>query len=231
MKQTKDETDAVQELLKTGWSKLNAKRREMLERYPSNWRLPVRKRHKELALEVVQPGERVLEIGASNSSLKPFLCAQRQNLVYKTMDIDRHTQQDYYSLDEISDTFDAVLLFEVIEHVPAEEAADLIARIRDLLRPGGHCIMSTPNLFHPHRYWDIHHYTPWRYDWLGGMLEALGMEVDGVYRLYNAPFVQRCIRLWLLAPLHRYIDVDFAKSICIVARRPDGSDQVERATE
>ena len=138
---------------------------------------------------------------------------------YKSMDVDRKQFHDYHSLDEIEESFDAILLFEVIEHLDLEEGIELIRKIYSLLTPGGKLFLTTPNLYHPHRYWDCHHKTPYRYDELGGLLSATGFIPRHIYRIYNDAFLRRLFRIYFAAPLHRYLNVDFAPSILMVAQR------------
>jgi 2-polyprenyl-3-methyl-5-hydroxy-6-metoxy-1,4-benzoquinol methylase len=42
-------------------------------------------------------------------------------------------------------SFDAAVCLEVVEHVHAHQAADLLAGLRRVLRPGGELLLSTPN--------------------------------------------------------------------------------------
>jgi 2-polyprenyl-3-methyl-5-hydroxy-6-metoxy-1,4-benzoquinol methylase len=41
-------------------------------------------------------------------------------------------------------TYDIVVSSEVIEHVPRAQKRDFVEEIRDILKPGGHCIITTP---------------------------------------------------------------------------------------
>ena len=43
------------------------------------------------------------------------------------------------------ESFDVVLAFQVIEHIPTAIVPEFLREIRRVLRPGGVCIMSTPN--------------------------------------------------------------------------------------
>ncbi|MCD5397814.1 class I SAM-dependent methyltransferase [candidate division NPL-UPA2 bacterium] len=201
------------------WSKLYQYRRQIKERYPKIWNLKIIKKHFKAILQEVGDGDKVLEIGAYNRSLKEEMKNYYPNASYSSMDIDRETDQDYYSLDEVKEIFNIILLFEVIEHLTFPEGEEMLKKIAELLKPGGRLILTTPNLYHPNWYWgDATHRTPYRYDEIGGVLLGSGYRVRHIYRVHNDAFFQKIFRL-LLMPLHKYLDSDFAKSILIIAER------------
>lgn len=205
----------------SSWSVLYDARRRFLKSYRLVWDLPIKDKHTQVLREELAPGMRVLEIGSSERHLKGALESGFAGLVYKSMDIDRETPQDYYSLDEITERFDAVLLFEVIEHMSFADGVMLLSRIYDLLSPGGKLIMTTPNLAHPtHFYRDPTHVTPYSHEGLGGILVGLGYDIVHAYRIYNAPIVQKMFRKYLAAPIQRYLGIDFTHSLLLVASRP-----------
>jgi 2-polyprenyl-3-methyl-5-hydroxy-6-metoxy-1,4-benzoquinol methylase len=213
-------TDKTLETLKTSWSTLYKTRREIQRNFPDFWDLEVKKKHIQVVLEEINPGDKILDIGSSTRDLKRRLFnALGNKLSYKNMDIDRETEQDYYSLNEINENFNVVFLFEVIEHLKFEDGLHLLSRIHDLLLPGGKLIMTTPNAFHPNRYWEYSHKVTYRYDEIGGILISLGFTVKNIFRIYNDAILRRLFRLWVAAPLHKYLCVDFAKSILLVAAK------------
>jgi 2-polyprenyl-3-methyl-5-hydroxy-6-metoxy-1,4-benzoquinol methylase len=57
------------------------------------------------------------------------------------------------SLYDLQETYDVVLLIEVLEHIPKEEIERFLAKIHDVLQPGGSLILSVPTprfpMFHP----------------------------------------------------------------------------------
>jgi SAM-dependent methyltransferase len=202
------------------WSRLYAARNELLKRYRRVWDIPIRDNATQVLLESLSPGARVLEIGSSDRHLEPLLAERDRGLVYKSMDVDRETRQDYYSLDDVKESFDAALLFEVIEHLPFAESLRLLAKIHDLLTPGGTLLLTTPNLAHPtHFYRDPTHLTPWSHEGLGGALLSLGYRVDRMYRIYDAPAMEKLLHKYLAAPLHRFLNVDFTHTLVVVASR------------
>lgn len=202
------------------WSTFYAHRKRLRERFPSVYALPIRKKLFDVIIDELGGGESILDVGASSKSLGERIGKVFSGVTYKTMDIDRAGEHDYYSLDDIGESFDVIVLSEVIEHLEFTDGMELLGRLRGLLKEGGRIIVSTPNLNHPNRYWkDPDHRTPYMYESLGGALLQSGYDVRALYRIYNDQFLRRFIRLYLMAWLHRYLDVDFAKSIVAVGRR------------
>jgi SAM-dependent methyltransferase len=204
----------------TSWSRLFEHRDKIHEKYPEIWDLKILRKRFPLMLEMIRDGERVLDMGASNRNLESRLKRHFPSLIYKSMDIDRERFHDFYSLEEIRECFDVVFLFEVIEHLDLKEGIRLLKRIYDLLNPGGRLILTTPNVFNPSRYWrDATHKVAYCYDELAGLLMAQQFQVRAMYRTYSDAFLRYFFRVYVMAPLHRYLGIDFAKSILIVAEK------------
>jgi hypothetical protein len=53
-------------------------------------------------------------------------------------------------------------------------------------------------------------------------LLSQGFDVLEIYRTYNDSFPKYFLRLTLFYPLHRILNVDFAKSIIILAQKKGG---------
>lgn len=77
--------------------------------------------------------------------------------------------------------FDAITLFDVLEHVP--EPGAFLDKVAGLLKPGGHLAVTLPNAKRPlwftreeHDY-PPHHFTRWTPEALRGFLERRGFEV------------------------------------------------------
>ena len=202
------------------WSKLFQYRDQIHRCYPKIWDLRILRKRFPLMVENIRDGEKVLDIGASNRNLEGRLKRYYPNLIYKTMDVDREQSHDFYSLEEIREFFDVVFLFEVIEHLDIEEGVQLLKKIYHLLNGGGRLILTTPNVFNPSRFWrDATHRVAYCYDELGGLLLSQGFQIKMMYRTYSDAFHRYLFRLYVMAPLHRYLGIDFAKSILVVAEK------------
>jgi SAM-dependent methyltransferase len=211
------------------WSKLYEYRYKIHQGYPEVWDLKILRKRFSLILEILRDGERVLDIGASSRDLEGRLKHHYPNLIYKSMDVDREGPHDFYNLEEIQESFDVIFLFEVIEHLELEEGINVLKRIHELLTEGGRLIITTPNVFNPGRFWrDATHKVAYCYDELGGILLANQFQVKAIYRTYNDAFLHYNFRVYLMAPLHRYLGVDFAKSILLLAEK--GKDPTAEST-
>jgi SAM-dependent methyltransferase len=202
-----------------GWGGRFEYRKVIRRRFPDFWKIPVSKRTIDVIIQHVKEGNWVLDIGAFDRSMEDKLKRYFPSLNYMSLDVDRGRYHDYYRLEQVDRPFDMVLLLEVIEHCDLEEGLNLIMAIHGILRPEGKLILTTPNLFHPNRFWSMEHKVPYRYDELGGLLMEVGFEVNHIFRIYNDQFLKRWIRLKIASFIHRYLDVDFARSILICASK------------
>ncbi|MGZ3559454.1 MAG: class I SAM-dependent methyltransferase, partial [Thermodesulfobacteriota bacterium] len=202
------------------WSRLFDYRDQIHVRYREIWDLKILRKRFPLMVKNIRNGEKILDIGASNRNLEERLKRHYPNLIYKSMDVDRKQSHDFYSIEEIRETFDVIFLFEVIEHLELGEGVQLLKRSYDLLNEGGRLILTTPNVFNPSRFWrDATHRVAYCYDELGGLLLAQGFSITAMYRTYNDVSHRYFFRVYVMAPVHRYLGIDFAKSILIVAEK------------
>ena len=163
---------------------------------------------------------RLLDVGAGERGMEDKIVKKHDGVIYKSMDIDHNLPHDYYSLDEIDEKFDLILLLDVIEHLGLEDGVKMLKQLYELLVDGGKLIINTPNIFNPSRFWlDATHKVAYSYGELGGVLLGQGFEVQGIYRTFNASVPKYFLRLTLFYPLHRILNVDFAKSIVFLAQK------------
>jgi SAM-dependent methyltransferase len=202
------------------WGEQFQWREKVHQKYHDIWDLKIVRKRLPFILRYLKDGETVLEIGAYNRALGERIKKYYPHILYKSMDIDPTYSHDYSSLEEIREKFDMVLLFEVIEHLDLNEGMEMISKIYQILSRGGRVIMSTPNIYTPGKYWeDASHRTAYHYEELGGILLAQGFHINAMYRNYSDAFHRYLFRVYVMAPLHRYLGIDFAKSIIIIAEK------------
>jgi SAM-dependent methyltransferase len=202
------------------WTELINCRDKIHKRYSKIWALKLIKRPSWLLKRHLRPGMRILDVGASDKRMQKRVKDLYPDILYESMDIDRTIPHDYYSLDEIDEQFDLIILFEVIEHLELDQGVELLSRLKELLVDGGQLIISTPNIYNPGRFWiDATHKTAYSYEELGGIVLSQGFEVLRIYRAFHASFLKYFFRRTLFYPLHRILNVDFAKSIVVLASK------------
>jgi SAM-dependent methyltransferase len=116
---------------------------DSLERFVSYWV------QKDLVLSACEAYRqpRVLEIGTGTGFLTSYLKAHGVNVV--TFDFDERLQPDITGdireIDAVfEEPYDVVSCFEVLEHIPYDQVADVVRRLRDITR--GVCVISVPQL-------------------------------------------------------------------------------------
>jgi SAM-dependent methyltransferase len=202
------------------WSQLIDGRDQIHERYPKIWDVKLIKRPSWLVKKHLRPGMRILDVGAGDKRMKRRVKDAYPDILYKSMDIDRRTPHDYYALDDIDEQFDLIILFEVIEHLELEQGMEMLRRLHELLDDEGMVIISTPNIFNPSRFWiDATHKVAYHYEELGGILFSEGFDIQAIYRTFNASVLKYFLRTVIFYPLHRILNVDFAKSIVVLAKK------------
>lgn len=165
----------------------------------------------------------LLDIGASDRNLQDFLQKRcKKEFSYKSMDIDRGLPHDYYSFEEIHESFDVIVCLEVIEHLLTEEAFNLLSKTYELLKEGGVLYVSTPNVFHPTVFWrDSTHRSGFRYSELAGLLATLGFRELEIYRVGRIKILNK-IRAILANPVLRLLQMDYYSRILIKAYKKEG---------
>jgi SAM-dependent methyltransferase len=196
------------------WSQLSRNRKRVSKQHGKIWDVPIVKRRMERLLANIGEDTHVLEVGAGDRRYEAILKKRFPDLYYKSLDIDRNTRQDYYDLAEVQEELDFIFMFEVIEHMELLEGLRLLEQLRNRLRLGGRILLSTPNLYHPHQYFgDSTHVTFYKFEELGGLMLTAGFKNIRAFRVYNDAFFRRVFRMYVGVHLHKYLGVDFARTI------------------
>lgn len=203
------------------WSLFFAKRREIHRRHRAIWDVPLLRKRARLILPLAsaRPGCRVLDVGGGEQEWKERIAGVSPGSTYACVEPDPKRPGDLASLSGARGPFDLALMLEVIEHMSLEDGLRSLRDIHAVLAPGGHLVVSTPNIFHPSRYLeDATHKTPFSHECLGGALLLANFSVVSLHRAWNASVIERPLRA-LLAPLHRTLGIDYARTIFAVGRK------------
>ena len=200
------------------WENLRKGRELASRRLPHILAIPVIGSAREMLLRLIKKGDRLLDVGANDRNLEGFLAGRGVTVSYSSCDTDHSHHHDYYDLESVSQTFDIVTAFEVIEHMEPAHVAECFARVKRLIKEGGHFIISTPNVCNPVVFWrDCSHVTPFRYDELYGLLHGAGFSDIRIYRCGSRRLRDRLLALYY-RPLLRLMRMDFATGIVAVAK-------------
>lgn len=199
------------------WSEVTKGRQRAVETLPNILKFPIVGDKMDVFKGIIKKGDRVLDIGANDRHLEKLFKEAGFDVQYRSFDVDRNYQHDYYSLEDIEGPFDVVCAFEVIEHIRPKEILKIFKRAKKLLVKGGFFVVSTPNVCHPVLFWrDCTHITPVRYDEIYGFLHALGFDP---IRIYRGGKVKWKDRFWAFVyrPLLKLLRLDFIRHIIVVA--------------
>lgn len=204
----------------TEWSSLFSYRDKIHKRYPEVWDIPLIKKRSHLLRGTLRDGMTLLDIGAGMKGMKKEIENIGIKLTYKSMDVDRSNQHDYYDIGSISETFDVIIMFEVIEHMSLQEGLDLMKRLFSIMNEKGIIVLSTPNIFNPSRFMrDATHQTFYAYDELCGLLNIANFNIKELYRSYNDAFHRYFLKVYMLGWLFRLLGIDYAYSIFVVGEK------------
>lgn len=170
--------------------------------------------------DFLKPGMSILDIGAYRRELKSYLeTAVGAGLDYRSMDIDRSFEHDFYALEDITGKFEAIACYEVVEHLSPQMVSRLFLKAYDLLKPEGRMFVSTPNVHHPVGFWcDSTHITPFRIRHLAGWMAMAGFQRFWGYRVVRMTWKKR-LRYLRYRGLLRLLNMDFAPGILIVGEK------------
>lgn len=164
----------------------------------------------------------VLEIGAGAYPLKWFVTKFKQIKKYKTMDIDKQTKQDYYSLGEIKERFDLIICSNVIEHLDVLEAQRLLMKSYSLLNKEGKILIITDNSYFGlgRHFSDLSHKGIYDIENIGALLYAAGYYDFEAYRIAEniKNLVMRRI-IDLVSPFKYAYGLDVFPGILVIGKK------------
>lgn len=218
-KEIKNQQDSI------AWSELKIRREEVRSFYSNIFKVPIiygtkKQIIRNLLMDKKGKKKKILDIGAGDRFVKEICSDIGNEIVYKSLDTDQSRFHDYYSLDEIQERFDIILLLDVIERLPLSEGIKLMRKCYQLLNTEGEIMITIPNNCHPSAFGvDCTHITSYRYHDLGGLLLSSGFERIQIFRVSAKKRLKHRLLAFVLKPFLKFLDIDFATGILIIAKK------------
>jgi SAM-dependent methyltransferase len=188
-----------------------------------DWRedLPPKGAAADLFRRNLASAESILDVGAGNRYWKDVLARLGVTATYQSADIDPLHDHEFSDFVQVRSEFDAILMLEVIEHLPIEVGVRFLEHAARLLQPGGVLVVSTPNPAHPHRIWsiDFTHIRPWPAHDLWAVLHLLGLRDIALYRQMFTS-AKRRFTMPLQRAVAKLLELDPAHGLLAFAHKP-----------
>ena len=141
-----------------------------------------------------------LDIGCGSGELLAFLekrGIQAMGIDLEEKEVERARRAGFNAvqadaetfLKQSNETYSGISMIQVIEHIPNEVIVKLLGAAVERLAPGGVLLIETLNMRHPHAfnnfYIDPTHINPMPHDYLGFLMEWVGLE--DIKLLYSLP--------------------------------------------
>lgn len=176
-------------------------------------------------LAALEGCSRVLDLGAGDLTTKKKMLRGGFSGKIETLDPTAEFTHDYANLDDVPvGAFDAVVMLEVIEHIPLAEFFDFIERVFAVLKPDGKLIVSTPNAEYVSTIWasDMTHVHAYRAADFAAFLHCHGFEsvINRVAWRSPSDRLKERIRFQIARVVTRLVlQVDYARGVLIVSHR------------
>jgi hypothetical protein len=170
----------------------------------------------------VRNSRTLLDFGAGDHRIRRKFQAAGFQGDYQTLDIGAENEHTYRDLTDVQGKFDAILLLDVIEHLPLDRGLTLLLRLIDYLNPGGVLVVQTPNarcVRFPLST-DMTHLQVYNLPDLWSFLTANRMRADG-YRvvLGNRGRFANPMTLASRYVITRWLGADYADNIVLIAHK------------
>jgi SAM-dependent methyltransferase len=177
-----------------------------------------------LFVEHLAGARTVLDVGAGDRYWSEVLRRLGIDADYRSADLETRHSHDYGDFLSVEENVDAVLMLELIEHLPLELGLRFIEHAIALLNPGGVLVIGTPNTHHPNWVWSscVTHIRPWPVQDLWAICKIAGFTQVEVYRQMLVTPRRRLILPAQLA-ISRLLGIDPAYGLLLFAHRPQAS--------
>jgi SAM-dependent methyltransferase len=177
-----------------------------------------------LFVEHLAGARTVLDVGAGDRYWSQVLSRLGIDADYRSADLETRHNHDYGDFLSVDDSFDAVLMLELIEHLPLELGLRFIEHAVALLNPGGVLVIGTPNTHHPNWVWSscVTHIRPWPVQDLWAICKIAGLTRVEAYRQMLVTPRRRLLLPTQLA-FSRLLGIDPAYGLILFAHKPQAS--------
>jgi SAM-dependent methyltransferase len=177
-----------------------------------------------LFVEHLAGAETVLDVGAGDRYWADVLRRLGIDAEYRSADLETRHDHDYGDFLGVEDRVDAVLMLELIEHLPLEVGLRFIEHAVELLNPGGVLVVGTPNAHHPHWVWSscMTHVRPWPAQDLWATCRVAGLTDVAIYRQMLVTRRRQTI-LPLQLAMSKLLGIDAAQGLMLFAHKPRSS--------
>jgi hypothetical protein len=177
----------------------------------------------EIIKRAVFDKSRLLDVGAGDLEVRNILQAQGFTGEYETLDVGTEFPYTYDSIVQVVEPVGAILLLDVLEHLPLRDGLALVQDCILRLPEGGVLVVQTPNgrcVRSPFTS-DMTHVQSYNLPDLWAYLTALGCRCEGYRVAFQTPrrAYQRALDLVGQAVTTRLLGLDYADNILLVARK------------
>jgi len=163
----------------------------------------------------------ILDVGAGARIWESVLASLAPAASYASADIDRLHRHDFGDFLAVEERFDAILMLELLEHLPLELGLQFIGHAIRLLNAPGVLVIGTPNPAHAHHIWsvDVTHVRPWPAHDLWSVCQVAGLTGVEVYR-QMVTTRRRQLAAPIQVSLSRLLGLDPAVGLLLFAHKP-----------
>ena len=202
---------------------------DMPPRFPvlRYWKSPGLSQVEQVCFDAVHKAERLLDYGAGDLTVMRKLRQAGYAGEYHTLDIGDEYTYTYSDLSQVTETYDAILCLDVIEHLSLQEGLTLLGRLAGLLSPGGRLVLQTPNArcVRPPLAWDMTHLHCYNLGDLWAYLECQELDCRGyrvVFRESRTTWREKLRFLVTAFLVTRICGLDYADNIVLIGKRRTG---------
>jgi Methyltransferase domain len=141
----------------------------------------------------------ILDVGFGDNVLVDFLQKANYTGSYHGIDLNETfitaaetsklppfpTTYEIKNIYDIKQKYDAIVLGEIIEHIPKSNGLSFLLKARSLLNENGLILLSTPNKQNGQKVWPKDHEDEYDLEELQNLCDEVGLKIDNCFGLWN----------------------------------------------